>query len=72
MPTPPTPCLRCGERLPRRRGLCDRCLGRTRKAIAAGETSWAQLETAGLALPPQKMGAAWMKGFRLGPEGREV
>jgi hypothetical protein len=60
-------CLSCRERLPRRRGLCERCLGRVRKAIASGETSWAALEQSGLALPPQKMGEAWMRGFQVKP-----
>jgi hypothetical protein len=60
-------CLACRERLPRQRGLCERCLGRVRKAIAAGQTTWERLEAQGLALPPQKMGEAWMRGFRLGP-----
>jgi hypothetical protein len=62
------PCLACRERLPRTRGLCDRCHGRARRAVARGETSWAELEVGGQALPPQKMGHAWMRGFQLRPE----
>jgi hypothetical protein len=62
------PCLRCRERLSRTRGLCDRCLGRARRAIARGQTSWAALEAGGQALPAQRTGHAWMRGFQLRPE----
>jgi hypothetical protein len=36
------------------RGLCFRCYGRWRSEIKRGETSWAALEAAGLALPAQE------------------
>jgi hypothetical protein len=60
-------CLRCRERLPCCRGLSDRCVGRARRAIAAGETTWERLQAEGLALPPQQSGAKWMRGFRAKP-----
>jgi hypothetical protein len=45
------PCLSCRERLPRSRGLCPPCYGRCGRAVRAGQTTWAQLETEGLILP---------------------
>jgi hypothetical protein len=63
-PTGPLSCLACRERVPRTRGLCERCHGRARKAIARGETTWAALEARGLALPPEKRGDSWMRGCK--------
>jgi hypothetical protein len=38
---------------PLRRQTCPRCYGVLRRAVAAGTTSWAELEHAGLSTPPQ-------------------
>jgi predicted amidophosphoribosyltransferase len=59
------PCLACRERLPQSRGLCPCCLGRARKAIGRGETTWERLQAQGLALPAQPTGRAWRR-FTLG------
>jgi hypothetical protein len=58
------PCLQCPDgrkALAMRRGLCFRCYNRRRSEIKRGETSWAKLEAAGLALPAQERGAAWWR-----------
>jgi hypothetical protein len=60
-------CLCCGERPSHRRGLCVGCYARLGKAVRDGETTWAALEDTGQALPAQKPGDAWRKGFRLRP-----
>jgi hypothetical protein len=66
MPTPPRPCLSCRERLPRSRGLCNRCHLRLGRAVRSGETTWARLEAAGLVLPAAPAGTAWRRGFKVG------
>jgi hypothetical protein len=68
MPTAPRPCLSCRERFPRCRGLCPTCYDRSGRAVRSGETTWARLEAAGLALPAEPAGSAWRRGFRVGPE----
>ncbi len=67
MTTPPSllTCLACRERPRRCRGLCERCHTRARKAVASGQTTWAQLQADGLALPAQQTGSGW-RGFTLG------
>jgi hypothetical protein len=60
----PELCLQCPagrKTLAMRRGLCFRCYGRRLCEIKRGETSWAELEAAGLALPAQERGAAWRR-----------
>jgi hypothetical protein len=40
----------CGRARGRKRGLHDSCYDRARRRVAAGVTTWAALESAGLAL----------------------
>jgi hypothetical protein len=63
----PSPCLSCRQRFPRARGLCPTCYDRSGLAVRSGETSWARLEAAGLALPAAPAGSAWRKGFVIEP-----
>jgi hypothetical protein len=45
-------CLCCKEKRPvRGRGLCDACYEAARRAVNAGETTWAALEKKKLAKP---------------------
>jgi hypothetical protein len=66
--TTPTllPCLRCRGRLASCRGLCPACYKALSLAVKSGEATWEGLEAAGSALAPQKAGATWMHGFRVG------
>lgn len=48
-----SPCLFCGQRQGRVRGLCDPCLVKCTKAVQSGKTSWAELERRGVALPSE-------------------
>jgi hypothetical protein len=67
MPAGPRPCLRCRERLARRRGVCDPCYRRLLRAVKARETTWGQLQAEGSSLPARKRGAGWWWGFRGSP-----
>ena len=44
-------CLTCHQRPPVCRGCCPRCIKRHQTAVTKGETTWAELEAKGLALP---------------------
>ena len=44
-------CMGCRLHIANRRGLCDWCHRRTRRAIAQGKTTWAELERQGRVLP---------------------
>lgn len=46
-------CLRCGV-MARTRGVCVKCYDHYRNLVRDGETTWADLEAAGLVLPPRK------------------
>jgi hypothetical protein len=46
-------CLGCHLRTANRRGLCDWCHRRTRRAVAEGKVTWADLERRGLVLPAE-------------------
>jgi hypothetical protein len=46
-------CLGCRLHMANRRGLCDWCHRRTRRAVAAGKATWADLERRGLVLPAE-------------------
>jgi hypothetical protein len=50
------PCRACGERTGRRRGLCLPCYDRVRRTVRTGETTWAELEATGRALPAKSRG----------------
>jgi hypothetical protein len=50
-------CLQCpddAKRFATKRGLCDKCYRRSRKAVLEGKTSWAALEQAGQVMPAQQ------------------
>jgi hypothetical protein len=67
----PNLCLQCpadAKSFAARRGLCIRCYGRCRHAIHRGETTWAELERKGQALPAQPQGFGWRKGFSVRSE----
>jgi hypothetical protein len=53
MPADRLICLGCHLRLANRRGLCDWCHRRTRRAVAEGKVTWADLERRGLVLPAE-------------------
>lgn len=57
-------CLTCHTRVARCRGNCSQCRRRHAAAVHRGETTWEELEKKGLTRPPQRVGMAWMKGFR--------
>jgi hypothetical protein len=46
-------CMGCRLRIANRRGLCDWCHARTRRAVAAGKNTWAELERQGRVLPAE-------------------
>jgi hypothetical protein len=50
-------CRNCQQILAVARGQCDPCYQQSRAAVLAGETTWADLEAAGLALPQRRPGA---------------
>jgi hypothetical protein len=50
----PMICVRCHLRIGHRRGLCDWCHARTRRVVAEGTTTWAELERQGLVLPAEE------------------
>jgi hypothetical protein len=58
---PTAGCLSCRERLARSRGLCPACYDRAARAVRAGETTWAELEAAGRALPAVPTGQRWRR-----------
>jgi hypothetical protein len=58
-PPPAAPCLSCRERVAHCRGLCNRCYTRAGHAVRSGETTWAALVAAGLALPARPAGRGW-------------
>jgi hypothetical protein len=62
----PLPCRRCHLRLASCRGLCPACYKALSLAVKSSAATWEGLEVAGLALAPQKAGAAWKRGFCLG------
>jgi hypothetical protein len=67
-------CLQCPEddkRFAHMRGLCPRCYGRCLTAVRRKDTSWADLERAGLAYPPGPQGQAWGKRIGAGKQKRE-
>lgn len=52
MAKPKRICLGCKKpKAPRSRGLCDSCYATARRAVNAGDTSWAELEKLKLAAP---------------------
>ena len=56
-PNKPERCRTCGKRSPLpTRGVCWSCYYRHRFAVARGETTWLELEQAGLTLPARKTG----------------
>jgi hypothetical protein len=55
----PLCCLTCRERLAHARGACGRCHSRHKKAVARGQTTWADLEAAGLVRPAAPAGSGW-------------
>jgi hypothetical protein len=57
----PIHCLTCHERARYRRGCCPRCIGRHRKAVAAGKATWTELLQFGLVLPARPLGSAWRR-----------
>jgi hypothetical protein len=64
-------CLQCpadAKSFAARRGLCIRCYRRCAHAVNRGQTTWAQLESKGQALPAQPQGVGWRKGFRMQSE----
>jgi hypothetical protein len=46
------------------RGLCNRCYTHCHKRVKSGETTWAELEAAGRALPALPQGKARRQGRR--------
>jgi hypothetical protein len=50
----PMICVRCRLRIGHRRGLCDWCHLRLRRAVAEGKTTWAELERQGLVLSAEE------------------
>ncbi len=46
-------CLTCDQRIAYRRGCCGSCYRKHRAEIARGDTSWPELEEAGLSRPKQ-------------------
>jgi hypothetical protein len=57
-------CLLCpvGAKKPARtRGLCRSCYNRCAKEIRQRQTTWAELERKGLALPAQRKGEVWRR-----------
>jgi hypothetical protein len=58
------PCLQCPgphTSLCRRRGLCKRCYTRESLRVRRRETTWAELEGEGLALPAVPRGDGWRR-----------
>ena len=47
-------CMGCHLQIAHRRGLCDWCHRRTRRAVAEGKTTWAELQQQGRALPAEE------------------
>jgi hypothetical protein len=65
---PVLPCLQCpdgAKRLALCRGLCLCCYKRSLGRVRRGETTWPDLERAGLALPGKPRGSAW-RAWRMG------
>jgi hypothetical protein len=54
MPAGSIGCLTCHERVACNRGCCYRCYKRHYACVRDGKTTWAALETAGLALPAKR------------------
>jgi hypothetical protein len=46
-------CMGCRLHIANRRGLCDWCHRRIRRAVAEGKAAWAELERQGLVLPAE-------------------
>jgi hypothetical protein len=57
-------CLQCARRFMSIRGLCKRCYTHCHKRVKSGETTWAELEAAGRALPALPQGKARRQGRR--------
>ena len=52
-------CLTCRQHIQVTRGCCATCYKRHGDAVRAGQTTWAELEAAGKALPAVPVGRAW-------------
>jgi hypothetical protein len=63
----PISCLtpNCG-RIATQRGLCETCYARLKARVRAGQTTWADLEARGLALPARGRGWADLRRRRKG------
>jgi hypothetical protein len=60
--------MRCGK-IAHTRGLCFTCNTRARKRIAAGETTWKELEERGEALPAKPKNLQWSSGKTMEDRG---
>jgi hypothetical protein len=56
-------CLTCRSAYRVKRGNCDTCYCRHRKAVRAGRTSWRALQRGGLAAAVEGKGKRWMAAF---------
>jgi len=60
-------CIQCpdtAKRFAHSRGLCPNCYGRCHRSVRDGKTTWAKLEKAGQALPPEPPGTTWGRCFK--------
>jgi hypothetical protein len=61
MPAESVACLTCGKHVAAHRGCCSTCYRRHCLAVRAGQTTWAKLEAAGLAVPAAPVGWAFRR-----------
>ena len=64
MPDESPPCLSCHVRAAQCRGLCVVCSNRLAVSVRHGETTWAELEESGQALPAKSRRARMAQWFR--------